>query len=490
LIGQRSSLGDDANTLGFYALQENRSMIRLLLKIFLAYWIAAGVVIFISDFEPHMHIHNPELMDALDLGLSMNARTIVDAYESGRCEDAQKRYTNSHNGLYLATPDGRLLCGDPGIADVQRVIAAAVRHQGRTIANYEWLQLIAVPVTSPHGAKYVVLVKDGYTSVLHFYGLLPGATTIAISCVVTLFLALLMALPIRRLRKAAGDIAMGRLDTRVRWGKPTARGSGIIGGDDIDQLVRDFNYMAERLQSLANAQQLLLRDVSHELRSPLTRLGVGLGLARTEAPAAMREHLDRIDSEAARLNYLIGQILSLSHLDLLHEIDSPNVISFSELVVDLLPDLQYEAAQGDCVIGTTISAGCYVCGDGELLRAAVENILRNAIKYARGSGLIHVETANEERSGESFCTVRVSDNGPGIPEHELRSVLEPFYRADRSRHWQQDGSGIGLAIADRAARLHRGIIGVRNKPDGGLVVEICLPSVQPSRDTSQAAYRA
>jgi two-component system, OmpR family, sensor histidine kinase CpxA len=156
------------------------------------------------------------------------------------------------------------------------------------------------------------------------------------------------------------------------------------------------------------------------------------------------------------------------------------VISFSELVVDLLPDLQYEAAQGDCVIGTTISSGCYVQGDEELLRAAVENILRNAIKYAGGSGLIHVETVSEERSGERFSTVRVSDNGPGIPEHELQSVLKPFYRADRSRHWRQDGSGIGLAIADRAARLHRGIIGVRNKPDGGLIVEICLPSVYPS----------
>jgi signal transduction histidine kinase len=99
--------------------------------------------------------------------------------------------------------------------------------------------------------------------------------------------------------------------------------------------------------------------------------------------------------------------------------------------------------------------------------------------------LIHVETATEERQGKKFSRVSVSDSGPGIPEHELGLVLEPFYRADRPRHWQQEGSGIGLAIADRAARLHKGIIGIRNRKDGGLIVEICLPSADPPCATRQ-----
>jgi two-component system sensor histidine kinase CpxA len=236
--------------------------------------------------------------------------------------------------------------------------------------------------------------------------------------------------------------------------------------------------MAERLESLATAQRMLLRDVSHELRSPLTRLGVGLGLARKQAPASMRVSLDRIESEAARLNALIGQILSLSQLDSIQRLDAPHNISLSKLVVDLLPDLEYEAAQSHCSIRSTIAAECYVDGDENLIRAAVENVLRNAIKYASGSGLVHVETALEERQGKQFSTVRVIDNGPGIPGHELGLVIKPFYRADRSRHWQQEGSGIGLAIADRAARLHGGILGIRNKPDGGLIVEICLPAAE------------
>jgi two-component system sensor histidine kinase CpxA len=453
-------------------------MIRLLLKIFLAYWIVAGIVIVISDFEPHRHIHNPELTDALDSALAMDGRSIVNAYEGGRCQEFQKLHSVSHDGLSLATPEGHLLCGGSGLPDLSKLVTAAVKQKKRVTANYAEFQMLAVPISSSTGAKYILLLKSNYKSAVQYYGLLPGYTTVSISLAVTVFLGVLIALPIRRLRQAAGQIAMGRLDARVRWGPSSARDSRSKGGDDIDQLVRDFNHMAERLESLAKAQRILLRDVSHELRSPLTRLGVCLGLARAQAPENMSESLDRIGNEAARLNELIGQILSLSHLDVIQRIDAPCLISLSELVVDLLPDLQYEATQSDCSIGTTIAQGCYVCGDEDLLRAAVENVLRNAIKYASGSGLIHVETTHEERQGVKFSKVRVSDNGPGIPEQELGFVLEPFYRADRSRHWQQEGSGIGLAIADRAARLHQGILGIRNKPDGGLIVEICLPAAE------------
>ena len=455
-------------------------MIRLMLKIFLAYWIVAGLVIAISDYEPHRQIHNPELMDALDSALAIDGTSIVDAYESGRCSELQKLLSTSRDGLYLATPDGRLVCGDPKFADVPKLIAAAVKQKRHMTENYAWFQLLAAPVTSPTGAEYVLLMKSNYSDALHFSGNLPGYTTVCISCLVTAFLGVLIAMPIRRLRQAAGQIAMGNLDARVRWGWSSIAARGSRGGDDIDQLIRDFNHMAERLESLANAQRVLLRDVSHELRSPLTRLGVGLGLARADCPASMREHLDRIESEAARLNTLIGQILSLSHLDVIQQMDAPRLISLSDLVTDLLPDLQFEAAQSGCFIDTSLSADCYVCGEEELLRTATENILRNAINYASGGGLIHVETDIEERQGKRHCIVRVSDNGPGIPEHELERVLEPFYRADRSRHRQAEGSGIGLAIADRAARLHSGMIGIRNKRDGGLIVEICVPAADES----------
>jgi two-component system sensor histidine kinase CpxA len=293
--------------------------------------------------------------------------------------------------------------------------------------------------------------------------------------VVTLFLALLLAFPIRRLRTAAQRIAAGHLDARVGWGKLAEKIYGFNGRDDIARLVQDFNYMADRLQALSESQRVLLRDVSHELRSPLARLTVALSLARREAPAAMGGHLDRIESETQRLNDLIGQILTLSYLETIQDVELSEVISLSELVADLLPDMQYEATHSGCSITTSISSGCNVRGNPELLRAGVENVVRNAIRYVPNGGHIHLETVKDERDGKIISVVRVSDNGPGIPESELKLVLEPFYRANKTRHWENAASGIGLAIANRAASVHGGSIHLRSCPEGGLTVEMCFP---------------
>jgi two-component system sensor histidine kinase CpxA len=449
-------------------------MIRLVLKIFIAYWIAAGLVTFII-FEPHRDLHSTELSNAFKGLIAMDGRLIAEEYEAGRCPAVQKLLITKSEGLSLTTSDGKFLCGDPDISDEKSLVQEAVRTGKRRMANHALFQAVAVPVTPGNSNGFVLLFKKSYSSPLRAYGLMPGYAAIGISCVVTLFLALLLALPIRRLRTAAQRIAMGKLDARVSWGGLSDKIYGFNGRDDIARLVQDFNYMAERLQALAESQRLLLRDVSHELRSPLARLTVGLSLARREAPAAMRDHLDRIESETQRLNDLIGQILSLSYLETIQKIEVPSDISLSELVVDLLPDIQYEAAQSGCAITTTISPGCNVRGDSELLRAGVENIVRNAIRYVPDSGLIHVETIPVERDGKMLSVVRISDNGPGIPETELELVLEPFYRADKSRHWQKAGFGIGLAIANRAANVHGGTIHIHNRPEGGLMVEMCFP---------------
>ena len=233
--------------------------------------------------------------------------------------------------------------------------------------------------------------------------------------------------------------------------------------------------MAARLQALAAAQRMLLRDVSHELRSPLARLAVGLGLARQEAAPTMLVHLDRIERESKRLNDLIGQILALSNLETIQKVEDPEEVSLSGIVVDLMPDVQYEAAQSGCVITTSIAAECTVQGNSELLRAAIENIVRNAIAYAHENGVIHIETTCSNEEDKQFAVVRITDNGPGIPEDELKSVLKPFYRADRSLSWHKAGFGIGLAIANRAAIVHGGTINIRNRNHGGLIVEICIP---------------
>jgi two-component system sensor histidine kinase CpxA len=455
-------------------------MIRLVFKIFLAYWFAAGVVIAISDFEPHRHIHNPELTDALNGSLGINGHAILEAYENGRCLEFQHSVGTTGEALYLVSPNGTLLCGDPGVDEIKPLIVAAATKQKRMTSNYALFQLIAYPVKSEKGPTYIVLLKNRYSTALQVYGLLPGYTTIAISGVVTLFLAILVALPIRRLRTAARALASGNLEARVQWGKFSSRVHGLKGGDDIDRLVRDFNHMAEKLQSLAEAQRVLLRDVSHELRSPLARMNLGLALARSGPPGRIPEHLERIESETKRLDHLIGQILSLSYMETVREMTQLSRISLSELVVDLLPDMQYEASKANTSITTSIADDCPLRCDPEMVRASIENVIRNAIRYTPSNGLIHVETASELIADQLLAIIRISDNGPGIPEEEIKSVLEPFYRADKAKNLRQDGFGIGLAIADRAAQLHGGKIAIWNKTTGGLVVEIRFPADQDS----------
>ena len=449
-------------------------MLRLVLKIFLAYWIAAGVVIVVSDLEPHRENHHPQLEDALDSSLTMNGSFLTDAIERGRCAEVKSLLSTQYGALAIAGTDGTLLCGDTGVEGESALARSAAKARKRMTDNHALFQLIATPIASGN-RNYVLLLKSQYVTTLEVYGLLPGNTTIAISCVVTLFLAFLVALPIRRLRKAAQEIGAGDLDTRVQWGKASETLHAFRGRDDIAKLVEDFNNMAARLQSLATAQRMLLRDVSHELRSPLARLSVGLGLARQEAAPTMLVHLDRIEREASRLNDLIGQILALSELETLQKVEDAEDVLLSKIVAELMPDVQYEAAQSGCVITADIIEDCTVRGNSELLRAAIENIVRNAIAYAPPNGTIHIDTASALEGDQPLAVVRIADEGPGIPENELKSVLKPFYRVNGSLSGHKAGFGIGLAIANRAAIVHGGTIKIRNRKQGGLHVEICIP---------------
>jgi two-component system sensor histidine kinase CpxA len=448
-------------------------MLRLILKILIAYWIAAGIVIFIVDFEPHRQIHHPELTDALNSSLALNGRLVADEFEAGRCSEMQSAVMRPGERLALASMDGSIVCGDIAEVSVQKLVQAAARNGKRMTNNHAFFQLIALPVEASSKKRFVVVLKTNYATALEMFGLLPGYTTITISFVVAMLFAFLVAVPIRRLRQAAQDIAEGKLGSRVRWGRFLAPVFGETSKDDVSRLVSDFNVMAERLESLTQAQRILLRDISHELRSPLARMGVGLGLARRElAEPSMRVHLDRIDTEAKRLNELIGQILSLSYLDTVDD-QSPSVdVSLNELIRDLLPSIEYEAEQCGCVITTSMAPGCHILGDGELLRSAVENILRNAVRYVPFDGRIHVETSVTESEGKKQSMICITDNGPGIAEQELPAVLEPFYRGKNSKLRQHAGFGIGLAIAHRAVGVHGGTIQLANVPEGGLCVKM------------------
>jgi two-component system sensor histidine kinase CpxA len=240
--------------------------------------------------------------------------------------------------------------------------------------------------------------------------------------------------------------------------------------------MHDFNHMAERLESLVDAQKLLLRGVSHELRSPLARLSVALELAREDSDPAAAPHLDRIERETERLNLLIGQLLTLSSMEALEEVANRKPLSLNSIIERMLPDAEYEARQRECTVAFHADDQCTISGNQELLYRAIENVIRNAIRYTENGTEVEIRLAESMKNGSRQVEIDVSDRGPGIPENQREAILRPFYRVDYARSPKTGGFGVGLAIADRAVRLHHGAMSAANREGGGATFRITLPA--------------
>ena len=271
--------------------------------------------------------------------------------------------------------------------------------------------------------------------------------------------------PILALREAA--VRLGGGDLKARAGE-----SVTLRGDHIADLGKAFDGMAERIQELLTSQQRLMGDISHELRSPLQRLDVALTLARKGASPQAAEYLDRAGRDAERMNEMVGQILALSHAELYPSgsLDAP--VDLRRLLEEIAEDARFEGAdKGKEATLSILSGAVELHGDEQLLRSAVENVVRNALRATPSGGTVEMRA---EMRGEEIV-VSVRDQGPGVPEEELTRIFRPFYRLDTSRDRKSGGTGLGLAIAERAVRCHGGTIVARNAPFGGLVVEIALP---------------
>jgi two-component system sensor histidine kinase CpxA len=290
---------------------------------------------------------------------------------------------------------------------------------------------------------------------------------------------LLFTRPVARLRKAARELATGKLNARVEWPAPQ---SHLFEGDEISALIHDFNHMAERLESLVGAQKLLLRDVSHELRSPLSRLSVALELAREDAEPAMATHLDRIERETERLNLLIGQLLTLSSMEALEKVEHLEPLSLNRLIERMIPDAEYEARQRQCSVVFHANNECTILGNQELLYRAIENVVRNAISYTESGSEVEIELKAAAGHGNRRAEIEVSDRGPGIPEDQLKEIFRPFYRVDYARSPNTGGFGVGLAIAERAVRLHNGELCALNREGGGATIRMSFPLSKAAED--------
>lgn len=364
--------------------------------------------------------------------------------------------------------DGALVAGLPieGAAELAAEAATSSDRLATRIADQQ-----TDAVRSLRDPGHIFVARGPVRSPWMFF-LVPQTLAwrlLAIVLVTGLISALLarhLARAIRELRRATQRMADGDLSVRVA--------ASLAGADhETAALGADMDRMAERIDALLEAQRRLLRDVSHELRSPLARLGIALELLRRKSSADAAPALDRIELEAERVNQMIGELLTLSRLESGQIIEAPEAFELGPLVMAVVEDVAFEAEQQDKRIVVLQRADCVLEGREELLRRAVENVLRNAVRFTPPGTAVELSLA---RAG-ARATLTVRDHGPGVPEAALADIFKPFYRVGDDRARASGGTGIGLAIAERAVALHGGEVVAENArgDGGGLTVRMTLP---------------
>jgi two-component system sensor histidine kinase CpxA len=290
-----------------------------------------------------------------------------------------------------------------------------------------------------------------------------------ISALVSFFLARSLTAPLEGLRLATRKIASGDLDARVGQAFPQQI-------DEISQLATDFDVMAERLQTMQLANRRLLRDVSHEQRSPLARHSVAGELARKKGAENIRSELDRIELEGERLESLVNDVLGLLRESSEHQPRQDEDIDLTDLLSELVEVVNYEVMEGKPGIRWAPQSALMYQGDRELLWRTLENLLRNALRHTNPE--IGVDLTLWVGKQDHKVNMCVRDHGTGVSEAELDRIFQPFYRVQEARDRRSGGHGIGLAIAAAAVGRHGGQITASNAPGGGLSVLVSLPMVK------------
>jgi two-component system sensor histidine kinase CpxA len=322
------------------------------------------------------------------------------------------------------------------------------------------------------GRRYGIYIQALHRPVLPAFRMQPfwhRAFVLILAIVLTLIASALLARsiarPVHALGHAARSLAGGALDTRVAASVP-------LRDDEIGALARDFDAMAARMQALVNSREQLLRDVSHELRSPLARMRLLLGIVR-QADVDKHTTAARLDQELTRLDRLIGQVLSLTRLDASSAAPQMEPVELVEILETIVRDAEFEGQSRHIVVDWQCAhESVWMHGHPEWIASAVENVVRNALRYADAQTRVVIRLVQTADAVE----VEVADEGPGVPAEALTKIFRPFFRVSVAHASAPSGDGIGLAIVERVMRIHGGTARAENRSGGGLLVTLRFPA--------------
>lgn len=450
----------------------------LFIKIFLVSWLTTALTIgvlslmvWISNSQslPERASRGP-VREALTLYSEETARVYEREGAKGLEEFVRRSAAESGTEIFLFDADGNPLIPETADNNVANVVHDLQQHPQEQpprpfslffgVARTSWGRV----VFGPSGRHYIFAARFRQPYIPPPFLTPPRiAVSILIAGLVCYLLGLYLTLPLKTLQSTVRSFAEGNLDARVPPELAQRR-------DELAEVGREFDHMAERIAGLIESQKRLLADISHELRSPLARLTVALELARKNTNGKAVGALDRIEQETERVNRLVGQLLTITRLESGAERVPPEMVVLEELVQQVVEDADFEAKPLNKSVKAVELEQCRVRGSAELLRSGIENVIRNAIRYtAPGTA---VEVSLTWRMDTAVLTVR--DHGPGVPGSELAHIFEPFYRVSEARERSSGGVGLGLSIAERTIKLHGGFIRATNV-DGGLMVTIELP---------------
>lgn len=444
---------------------------RLFWKFFFSFWltlllaaISTGSFVWLKHATDDDGLSRDlRLLDHRGIPYVMVAADIAEKQGAEALSDFLNQLSEGDMPLVMAvsTDDRDLLGRDVDSATLKQ--ARQLKQQGKerivepvSIDNQNWL--LYAPLAEPENAP---VFKKGWV-LKHLPLLLIISSALIASLLFSALLAWYFTRPISSLKQAFRAVAAGKLDTRVSPAMSKRE-------DELAELGKNFDFMTSQISTLINGQRQLLHDVSHELRSPLARMQAAIGIAQQQ-PDKAESTLKRLEKEAERISDLVGELLLLSRMETGINHNQPDDIDINLLLDDIVADARFEAQAKSVDIDYQHNGDIKLHGQQELLHRAIENVLRNAIKYSPSEDKVTLRAGLSD-SGKQF-EILVDDHGPGVSEVELEKLFQPFFRGDTK---QREGIGLGLTIAQRAVAAHHGQIEASNRAEGGLRIRITLP---------------